>query len=80
MIPKEASKALRAEKTRQEIESIKQIPPAEFGAECDIHDVRAHIVAGDLDLAEDVARTLPDAVLRKVAEDEVRAARQATTL
>lgn len=45
--------------------------PVVLGAEPDLNDVRAHIRAGDMDLAADVAHCLTDPVLRKTAEDEV---------
>jgi hypothetical protein len=45
--------------------------PVVLGAEPDIKDVRALIKQGDLDTAADVASSLSDSVLRKIAEDEV---------
>ncbi len=73
-LAKDEAKALRVAYDEFCRGQIAKIPPVKFGAEPDIHDVRAHLANGDMDSAADLAKGLTDPAQRKLAEAEVLAA------
>lgn len=80
LLDKPTRKAIRGEDDRIKQESLRAMsdkPDAVLGADPDIHDVREHIRNGDFDTAADVARGIPDAVLRTAAEEEIEIALRA---
>lgn len=77
MLEKDERKAIKTFGEAQRKSQIVVEQPAvttEVAPEIDIKDVRAHIVAGDLDLAADIARSIRDDIIRAEAEKEVMAA------
>lgn len=78
LLTKEQRKVLKEHYDKICIAQIKRIPVAHDGSvhlgEIDIGDVRMHILAGELDLAADIARSIKDDIIRAEAEKEVMAA------